>query len=141
MFNFFKKQSSNVFNTTFSNLTYQQKCSLLNVLYYVSVADEKNMNMDKDIIIMNNYLNFLSLKFADVQKDLSPDKIFSDLKGLNRDQKNLLVWMTFEMLSTTKNPSEQKQNVADAFLHKLGIEGYEYKICLEQAKYLIAYYK
>ena len=115
MFNFFKKQSSNVFNTTFSNLTYQQKCSLLNVLYYVSVADEKNMNMDKDIIIMNNYLNFLSLKFADVQKDLSPDKIFSDLKGLNRDQKNLLVWMTFEMLSTTKNPSEQKQNVADAF--------------------------
>lgn len=137
MFNIFKKQASNIFNVTFSNLTHKQKCSLLNVLYYVSVADVKNMNIDKDINIMNKYISLLSLNFADAQKDLSPDKIYSDLKGLNNNQKNLLVWMTFEMLSTSHNPSEQKQDVTDAFLHKLGIEGFEYENRLEQAKILI----
>lgn len=144
MFNLFnKKKEENPISDMFSDLTTNQKMSVMNLLLTIGVCDGEQGNQDKELQYLNTYV-----KILDVRSDRSMaylesyghERIIDDLKTLSKNQKEFLVVAAWEMITCDGRPNETELQVAGAIFEQIGITEEQFVATIEKTQALMKHF-
>ena len=128
MFSFFKKQpepkADAAVAKTFSNITKEQKYSIMNLLLFVSGGIDRNPQAN-ELALLNVYCATFNVTPDQAHNYLErsgPQAIIQDLTTLASNQKDMLIIMVHEMIALRKPLSQSKIVEAMQFLDPIGID-------------------
>ena len=135
----FKKELENLISKVFSDLTLNQKMSIMNLLMTVGVCDGEQGNPDKELRYLNTYVDIL-----DVRSDRSMaylkleghQKMINDLKLLSESQKKFLVVAAFEMIICDGRPNETELTATGKIFEQIGIDKNKFVATIEETQAL-----
>ena len=125
MFNFFKKKpENNPISEIFSDLTTNQKMSVINLLLNIGVCDGEQGNQDMELQFLNNYVKILGVRSDSSMAYLENhghEQIIEDLKSISKSQKEFLVVAAWEMITCDGRPNETELEFAGTIFNKIGV--------------------
>jgi uncharacterized tellurite resistance protein B-like protein len=123
MFDFLKTKPDNPIYRVFSDLSSNQKMSVINLLLSITLSDPEEEFNRKEIDYLNRYLDFLGLNQQKCNAYLASgqQKIINDLKNISQFQKEFLVVAVYEMLTSSGNTKPIKIYMATRIFAEIGI--------------------
>lgn len=144
MFNLFnKKKEENPISDMFSDLSTNQKMSVINLLLSIGVCDGDQGNEDNEIKYLNTYVKILDIRSDKSMAYLDShgqERIIEDLKSISKSQKEFLVLAAWEMITCDGRPNETELEVAGAFFEKIGISDEEFVATIEKTQALMKHF-
>lgn len=141
MFNLFnKKKGENPVSDIFSNLSINQKMSIINLLLTIGVCDDEQGNQEKELQYLNTYIQILDIS-SDTSlaylKSYGHERIIEDLKILSKSQKELLVVVAWGMIICDGRSNETELQVTNAIFEKLGVSEDQFFSIIEKTQALM----
>ncbi len=125
MFNLFnKKPEVNPISEIFSDLSLNQKMSIMNLLLTVGICDGEQGNQEKELQYLNTYVRILEVrqdKCMPYLESFGHARIFSDLKTISQNQKEFLVVAAWDMIICDGRPNETELQVVVNLFEQIGI--------------------
>lgn len=125
MFNFFnRKKEDNPIGEVFSDLTTNQKMSIMNLLLIIGVCDAKQGNQEKELQYLNTYVEILNVrsdKSMTYLETYGKGRIIEDLRYLTKNQKEFLIVATWEMICCDGEANDTELEFLGTIFEKLGV--------------------
>jgi len=124
MFNFFKKKKENPISKVFTDLTSNQKMSVLNLLISIAVCDSGQGDRAKETKFLNTYIDILGVrsdKSMDYLESQGQSRLISDLKPLSQTLKEFLVIVAFDLINCDGSPNEPELVMLTSLFGQIGI--------------------
>lgn len=115
-----------------SSFTINQKMSFINLLMVIAVCDDEvNDNPDdqSELRCINNYIDIVGVGYNNCQayqERTGFNQIFTDLKLLPDNSKELLVIASYEVITSDGGPNITELDVANVLFEKIGVSDEEY---------------
>lgn len=127
---------------SFSDLTKNQKMSIINFVLLSGVCDESENPEELDYL--NTYNGLLELNSDETMEYLhqyGQQRIISDLESITRNQKELLVSLVFGMIECDGQPNERELNFVGYIFEELGLNEDEVIKILSKQEAISRYFK
>ncbi|MCC5906200.1 MAG: hypothetical protein JJU13_08345 [Balneolaceae bacterium] len=137
------KQEDNPISAIFSDLTTNQKMSVLNLLITIGVCDGERGSQDKELQYLNNYVKILGVRSDSSMayfESLGHERMIEDLEPLPKKQKEFLVIAAWEMITCDGRPNETELEVAGAIFNKIGVTDEQFVATIEKSKALMKHF-
>ena len=125
MFNPFNtKKEENPIVEAFSDLSTNQKMSLINFLLAVAVCDAPQGDQAKELNFLNTYAKMLKVRSDAAMtylKTYGNERTTDDLKLLAQSQKDLLIVASWEMVCCDGKPNETETLFTTGLFEKIGV--------------------
>jgi uncharacterized tellurite resistance protein B-like protein len=125
MVNFFnKKQEENPISVMLSDLSENQKMSVVNLLLTIGVCDGDQGNQEKEIQFLNTYVSILDVrqdKCTPYLEAYGYTRIISDLKTISQRQKEFLIVSVWDMIICDGRPNDTELRVASDLFEQFGV--------------------
>lgn len=148
MFNFRKKkqpqasQEAHPITKLFSDLTQNQRMSVMNLLAIVAYANGEG-GIQHKIRILNEYIDFLGVRSDKSDEYLQRegiDRMIDDLITLSQGQKELLVVSAHDIIKCSRQPSEKEVVITAEIFERFGIDEQQFVYICEKSQALIRYF-
>ncbi len=134
--NLFGEKGETPVSDIFSDLTTNQKMSVMNLLLTIGVCDGEQGDEDKELQYLNTIVRDLNVR-ADRSMayldSFGQERIIDDLESLSRNQKEFLVIMTWGMITCDGRPNETELQFASTIFEKLGVTEDQFVATIEKS--------
>jgi len=124
MFDFLKTKPDNPIYRVFSDLTANQKMSVINLFLCISLSDPEEEFNQKELDYLSRYLDYLGLNKHRCNAYLDSggeQKIIDDLKTISQSQKEFLVIAVYEMLTSSGKTKDIKIYISTRIFAEIGV--------------------
>lgn len=133
MFNLFKKKKEetkkneeNPISEVFSDLTVNQKMSVINLLLTMFFIDGEPSHPDKGMQYVNTYIKMLGVRYGDCNAYLKLERTATDLRPIAIDQKEFVFIALWEIMTINGRPSQNALKFFTQLFKVLGITDEKY---------------
>lgn len=141
--NIFRKnipnQSNNPIKEVFSDLSLNQKMSIINLLMTIAICDGEQGNRKKELDFLNENVEILGVGKSSMEyfQQTGHERIIEDLSSLSEFQKDFLITLAWDMINCDGKPNQTELEVTEAYFDKIGIEAERFIATIEKAKYFL----
>jgi uncharacterized tellurite resistance protein B-like protein len=142
MFNRKKPQEEHPITSIFSNLSQNQKMSVVNLLATIAFSNGEDGIQEK-VKILNEYLALLGVrgdKANEYLRKIGHDGMIDDLVTLNENQKRLLVVSAHDIIKCSKQPGQNEIEVTGELFELLGIDQHEFVYICQKSEALMKHF-
>jgi len=142
MFNLFKKKEKNPIKNEWSDLTINQKMSILNLLFVISIGDNGLDDSSKRISFLNTYIGLLGVSRDRCQAYFETqgyEIMIKDLNQLSQTHKEFLIVAAYEMITRSGKVKDNEINMTGNIFERIGIDSDKFFATIEKAILLTNY--
>ncbi|BBE17853.1 hypothetical protein AQPE_2012 [Aquipluma nitroreducens] len=143
MFKLFKKKEPNPISNEWSNLTINQRMSVLNLIFSISIGDNGLEDSNKRVSILNTYIGLLGVRSDQCMAYFTSEgytKMVSDLIPLSQKQKEFLIIAAYEMITRNGKAKDTELIMTGNIFEQIGIDAERFMATIEKAVALTNYF-
>ena len=133
MFNLFKKKKEETkkvdetpISEVFSDLSVNQRMSVINLLLTMFFIDGEPSHPDKGMQYVNNYIKMLGVRYGDCNNYLKLERTATDLKPITINQKEFVFIALWEIMTINGRPTQNALEFFTQLFEVLGITDEKY---------------
>lgn len=137
---FNKRKPTNPISDIFGDLSTNQKMSVINLLQIIAVCDAGQGNRDKELQYINSYIDILAIpsdKCIAYFESKGHNRIITDLISLRQNQKELLAFITWEMIICDAKANETEVSLAVDIFKQIGISEEKFVTSIEKNRAIL----
>lgn len=142
MFRLFKKKEQNPITNEWSDLTMNQKMSVLNLLFVISIGDNGSVDGNKRLSILNAYIGLLGVRSDKCMAYFESEgysKMICDLNPLSQKHKEFLIIAAYEMMTRNGKAKENEISITSNIFEQIGIDMEYFMSTVQKAITLTSY--
>jgi uncharacterized tellurite resistance protein B-like protein len=132
-----KKKEENPIFDMFSDLSTNQKMSLMNLLLLIGFCDGEEDNKEKELQYLDTYFDILDIcsdKSMAYLESHGYERIIEDLNSISKSQKEFLVVAAWEMIICEGRPNQTELEVARTIFEEIGVSDKQFDATIEKTQ-------
>lgn len=134
------ENETNPISDVFKDLTNNQRMSVINMLQIIGVSDVGQGDSEKERVFLNSFIDVLKVPFSSCSSYFETqgfNKMLTDLQTLAMNEKELLAYISWEMIVCDGNPNETEVGLAVKIFSNLGISEEDFVKVIEKNRAII----